>query len=158
METIVDPPTYLFSYESPHMFHFFLLTARLFIFQPLPHFLLSPPLIIFLIPQPSQDLKWNNFYDISQRQDRENILSDKEAVRTLWQQLHGFANTYTLLQKPYGQKEVDTLSGIYSNKEMKVISSYIMYVMNKMELFHNTIYIRCLFRQPPLPCPKHNYI
>ena len=37
--------------------------------------------------------------------------------------------------------------GIYSNKEMKAIPSFIMYVMNKMELFHNTIHIRCLFRQ-----------
>ncbi len=43
-----------------------------------------------------------------------------------------------------GQKEVDTLKGIYSNKKMKAIPSYIMYVMNKMELFHNTIHIRCL--------------
>ena len=33
--------------------------------------------------------------------------------------------------------QVGTLKGIYSNKEMKAISSYIMYVMNKMELFHN---------------------
>ncbi len=30
-----------------------------------------------------------------------------------------------------------TLLGIYSNKEMDAVSSYIMYVMNKMELFHN---------------------
>ena len=59
----------------------------------------------------------------------------------------GLANTYTASQKPCGQKGVDTLKGIYSNKEMKVIASYIMYVMNQMELFHNTIHIRCLFRQ-----------
>ena len=40
----------------------------------------------------------------------------------------------------------DTLKRIYSNEEMKAIPSYIVYVMNKKELFHSTIIIRWLFR------------
>ena len=71
-----------------------------------------------------------------------------------WGSLGHYGNSFMawqiliqLRRKPYGKKEVDILKGIHSNKEMKAISSYIMYVMHKMELFHNTIHIRCLFRQ-----------
>ncbi len=49
--------------------------------------------------------------------------------------------------------------GIYSRKEMNAVLSYIMYVMNKMELFHNiqlhqvfvpTLYIVASHHRPNL--------